>query len=351
MPASRTVSTLGLITAATLLLAACGATGSTDAPDATDTEAPSFEYESPTPVVRAPLTGLETDADTALTASLAAKIDNHPEARPQIGVERADVVIEELVEGGLTRYVAVWHSDVPELIGPVRSIRPMDPDIVGPYGGIIAYSGGQPQFVSMMQAAPVINAIHGGQFDGGAFARDASRIAPHNVVVSAQELVAQHPDAEPPAVQYSFADDSATATASLDGEPASQLNLVFGQASNQSWDWDEESGRWLRSQAGVPDFSASGERLGAENLVVLRVPVSFGLGVPKTELIGGGEALVASGGRILPASWSKNERDGRIRIVDEQGALIRLAPGQSWVSLVPLSGAVSAVEVEAQPTP
>ena len=71
------------------------------------------------------------------------KIDNHEDARPQVGLNRTDLVFEELVEGGLTRYVAVWHSDVPDAVGPVRSIRPMDPDIVAPLGGIIAYSGGQ----------------------------------------------------------------------------------------------------------------------------------------------------------------------------------------------------------------
>lgn len=76
-----------------------------------------------------------------------------------MGLQHTDIVFEELVEGGLTRYVAVWHSNVPAEIGPIRSIRPMDPDIISPLGGIVAYSGGQYRFVQLMRATPVHNAI------------------------------------------------------------------------------------------------------------------------------------------------------------------------------------------------
>ena len=119
-------------------------------------------YVTPPPTTLAPLTG-ETVAGRAacVSPSLAAKIDNHVDARPQVGLEHTDLVFEELVEGGLTRYVAVWQSDVPAEIGPIRSIRPMDPDIISPLGGIVAYSGGQDRFVEAMKATNVYNAIHG----------------------------------------------------------------------------------------------------------------------------------------------------------------------------------------------
>ncbi len=106
-------------------------------------------YETPPPIAVAPLTGELVEPGSLTAPSLAAKVDNHPNARPQQGLEHTDLVFEELVEGGLTRYVAVWHSDVPAEIGPIRSIRPMDPDIVSPLGGIIAYSGGQYRFVNL----------------------------------------------------------------------------------------------------------------------------------------------------------------------------------------------------------
>ena len=132
----------------------------------------------------APLTG-EVAAAPITTPSLAAKVDNHPGARPQFGLERADIVVEELVEGGLTRYVAIWQSDVPDEIGPVRSIRPMDPDIISPFGGIVAYSGGQYRFVEAMEATGVYNAIHGQSDTEDTFYRTDLRDSPHDVIVRA----------------------------------------------------------------------------------------------------------------------------------------------------------------------
>lgn len=118
-------------------------------------------YVTPDPTELAPLRGTTVPAGSLNHASIAAKVDNHWDARPQVGLERTDMLFEELVEGGITRYVAIWQSDIPELLGPVRSIRPMDPDIVSPFAGIICYSGGQQRFVRLMLDTPVYNAIHG----------------------------------------------------------------------------------------------------------------------------------------------------------------------------------------------
>ena len=112
-----------------LLVAGC----SVDAPMPNSApSSPSFvsSYVPPPAYGISPLTGEQIEVGALAAPSLAAKVDNHPDARPQVGLERTDIVFEELVEGGLTRYVAVWHSDVPAIIGPVRSIRPMDPDII-----------------------------------------------------------------------------------------------------------------------------------------------------------------------------------------------------------------------------
>jgi hypothetical protein len=120
--------------------------------------------------------------------SLTAKIDNHEAARPQVGLDRTDIVFEELVEGGLTRYAAVWHYDIPNEIGPVRSIRPMDPDIISPFGGLVAYSGGQEVFVNMMMNTPVRNLVF--DYDtSGIFYRYDAHEAPHNVILHASDAV------------------------------------------------------------------------------------------------------------------------------------------------------------------
>ena len=146
-----------------LLLAGCVPQVESVVPSATPSSAAPTPTLTPTPVpvYLAPLTGVEIGEGELTGPSIGAKIDNHPAARPQVALESADIVFEELVEGGLTRYLAVWHSKIPEELGPVRSVRPMDPDIVTSFGGIIAYSGGQERFVDMMEATGLLNAIHG----------------------------------------------------------------------------------------------------------------------------------------------------------------------------------------------
>jgi hypothetical protein len=299
-------------------------------------------YETPAPVAYAPLTGVAVeDPATLAHPSLAAKIDNHPDARPQVGLEATDLLIEELVEGGLTRYVAVWHSKVPAEIGPIRSIRPMDPDIISPFGGIVAYSGGQLRFVAIMQQTNVYNAIHGQKDTADVMYRTKTKAAPHNVLVKAPELIAMHAELPPPPQQYSYADTMAGATATREGQPMAGVDLVFGGSAHPSWRWDAASGRWLRLQDGAVDTDSNGAQLSAANVVIVRVPISNDGGVPKTELIGGGEAWVLSGGGMVHANWSKPERTAPIRLVDDTGAVIRLAPGNSWFELVPNSGSVT----------
>jgi len=301
-------------------------------------------YETPPPVAYAPLTGVAVeDPATLAHPSLAAKIDNHPDARPQVGLQATDLVFEELVEGGLTRYVAVWHSNVPAEIGPIRSIRPMDPDIISPFGGIVAYSGGQLRFVAIMQQTDVYNAIHGQKDTADVMYRTKTKAAPHNVLVKAPELIGMHAELAPPPQQYSYADAMAGATATREGQPVAGVDLVLGGSAHPSWRWDAASGRWLRLQDGAVDSDSNGAQLSAANVVVVRVPISNDGGVPKTELIGAGEAWVLSGGGMVHANWSKTDRTAPIRLVDDTGAVIRLAPGNSWFELVPNSGSVTPV--------
>ncbi len=321
------------------LLSACS-----DGLAPTEDPAPTYssDYVEPAATALAPLRGTAVEVGSLEHPSIAAKIDNHDAARPQIGLERADLVVEELVEGGITRYVAVWHSDVPDEIGPVRSIRPMDPDIVSPFGGIIAYSGGQPQFVRMMQDAPVLNVVHGSAGTDDLFSRTAEKSAPHNVILRAADLVAQHGDLAAPAVQFAYAADAASSTAAKEGAPTARLDLVFSNARQPSWAWDDAGLHFLRAQNGEVDLDASGAQLSAVNVVTLRVPVTMGE-VPKTELIGEGEALVSTGGGTVSATWIKRSATDRIRLVDAFGVDVRLAAGSTWIELVPTAGSATVV--------
>ena len=282
----------------------------------------------------APLRGTPVDPAVAEQPSLAVKIDNHPAARPQIGLERADLVFEELVEGGLTRYAAVWHSDVPAEVGPVRSIRPMDPEILSSLGGIVAYSGGQPQFVDLMKATPLLNVI----FDEdatGLFERAEDRDSPHDVVLAAAETVRVHSDLAEPRAQFDYTVDGEAATAVLAGDPTNTIVSRFSESGGRSWAWDPAQAAYLRSQDGAPDLDTAGSPLRATNIVVLRVEVDRDGDVPRTILTGSGEAWVSTGGSTMPATWFKDGPAAPIRLSDEAGATIELAPGNTWIELVP----------------
>lgn len=335
---ARSGGALGVLVVTSILLSGC------TTPEPVDVKpTPTYvsDYVAPAALVLAPLRGTPIEAGTGSNASIAAKIDNHVAARPQVGLDTTDIVFEELVEGGLTRYVAIWQSAIPKELGPVRSIRPMDPDIVSPFKGIIAYSGGQPRFVQLMKNTGVYNAIHGQADTATTFYRTPTKIAPHNVLVKAREVIADHKKLKAPAQQFGYSLDTASSTAAKDGKPTEEIQLVFGPPSKPSWTWGPKAGAWVRWQNGVKDVAASGARISATNIVVLRVGVDTGLGVPKTDLIGSGDAWVASGASYVKARWSKSSATSRIRLVDATGTAIRLAPGNTWIELVPTSGSIA----------
>jgi hypothetical protein len=324
-----------------LTTAGCAPEKSTPSP--TQTPRPTPSHHTPAPTAIAPLRGTTVPVGSLDHASIAAKIDNLPAARPQVGLESADLVYQELVEGGLTRYVAVWQSAIPALLGPVRSIRPMDPDIVSPLGGIICYSGGQQRFIDLMRKTPVYNAIHGQADTASTFFRTPTKAAPHNVLVKAQELLAQHASIPAPAQQFDFSPGVSSSTAAKDGTPTAVVNYAFSGVTNGSWTWDAPKGEFLRSQGSGPDLDGAGAQLSATNVVVVRVNVTNDQGVPKTILIGSGEAWISSGGGTVHATWSKASATDPIHLVDGAGATVRLAPGNTWIELVPSAGSVSFV--------
>ncbi|TFD48352.1 DUF3048 domain-containing protein [Cryobacterium frigoriphilum] len=315
-----------------------GCTG--DSPVSTDSPTkPSSTWDSryvaPEATKLSALRGVTVPAGSLMNPALSVKIDNHEAARPQIGLERADIVFEELVEGGLTRYLGVWQSDIPDTLGPVRSIRPMDPDIMTPFGGIAAYSGGQQQFLDMMNATPLLSVIF--DYDtSGLFSRTGDKSAPHNVILQSASVVAAHTDLAPPAQQFAYAPTVAASSAVIDGTPINAINTRFSNARFPSWAWNGEAQSYLRSQEGAADFDSNGTQLRATNVVVMRVDIDDSFGeVPKTTMVGSGDASVSTGGKSIHATWSKASQADPIRLVDDNGVTIRLGPGNTWIELVP----------------
>lgn len=287
------------------------------------------------------LTGVTSDALVNRPA-LAIKVENSREARPQTGLEYTDVVWEEVVEGGITRYIAVYHSQVPEAVGPIRSVRPMDANIIAPLAGLMVFSGGQPPFVQSVRDVGLQVVEEGSP---GLY-RTKDRRAPHNVFGTPATILEQadatHQDS--PKGEFLFAADAATASAAVAGAPTASIAVVMSSSSRPSWAWDAASGRFLRSEGTTPAVSSTGAQLGATNVVLLRVDVvntpfldPAGTPVPETLVIGSGEAVIATGGKSVAATWTKPDAATPFSLTAADGTPITLAPGNTWVELVPTS--------------
>ena len=332
------------VTASIALLTGCAST-----PKASPSDTPAAKvYET------APLTGIKFEQGTNANLagpSVACKIDNLDVARPQLNLNRTDIVFDEMVEGGLTRFVAVWHSDKPDAVGPVRSIRPMDPDIISPLGGIVCYSGGQLKFVKMMQATDVFNANETEEQGKGTFSRDPKREAPHNVIVNVAKLAAAHSDLAAPKPMFAIAEDLASASANA-GEPVKSFKVYF-PAALAEWVWDSKSGTWLRNQDGKLDTDAAdGSTLSTVNVVVMKVKVDHQYGhVPKDLVIGSGTATVFANGKMITGTWSKADQKASIVLTDAAGKEIKLAPGRTWVELQPTESEGGKLKVTLAPKP
>jgi hypothetical protein len=332
------------LVAGSLLLGGCTAESAPTSAASSSTPTTS-ESATPTaePVTIYPLTGEPLEEGAELNASIASKIDNQIQARPQVGLQYTDLVYEELVEGGITRYVAVWQSQIPKEYGPVRSIRGMDPAIVSPLGGIITYSGGQPIFVRGIKKTDVVNVSHddyGG--DSTLFHRISTKIAPHNVIASGKNILKKFgDDVEAPAQQFPYSVDAATSTAAVWGTDTSVIKPTFSTTSQPSWKWSEKKGVWLRSQKGVKDVDDKGDQLSAVNVVTIRVTLKTISHTPVSQLVGTGKATVSSGGKTVEGTYTKKSKKGKIRIVDDNGTPIKLAPGNTWIELVATGGSVT----------
>jgi hypothetical protein len=324
-----------------LLLGGC-AGAALPAPSATATVV-ADKTAPPAPVVPEawPLTGVA--GDVIARPAVAVKIENTAEARPQTGLEGADVVWEEIVEFGVSRLVAVYHSTLPREVGPIRSVRPADAAIASPLRGLFAFSGGQEAILDLMAGTPLQLLSHDDGDDG--FYRVRTRRAPHNVYGSLTDFLAQADAAhqDQPGEQFTFARRPGGATAQRLGSPAPTIDLELAPGVSPSWTWDGGAERWLRSEAAGPSFTAAGERLSVTNVVVVVVEsfdsgldAQLGEPVPDLRLVGSGRGLLASGGKAIEVTWSKAERAAPLVLTAPDGTVATLGPGTTWVELVPL---------------
>ncbi|WP_139977763.1 DUF3048 domain-containing protein [Nocardioides litoris] len=285
------------------------------------------------PVDTWPLTGLPVRRGSSSTDHpvLVTKIDNTGASAPQRGLGSADLVVEELVEGGATRLAVFFYSQVPGEVGPVRSMRASDIGIVPPADATVVTSGAAAVTVDRIKDAGIPWVTEG----SAGFSRDAARSAPYNLFADLRAVArAARQPAQRPADYLPFGD----AADLPGGRPATSLTARFSGGHATSWAYRE--GRW----SVVDGYAAEGDAFAADSVLVLRVPVGdagyldpAGNPVPETQLDGTGEAMLLHEGRVVRGTWSKDSLEAPLRLATRAGDL-RVPAGRTWVELVPAAG-------------
>jgi hypothetical protein len=267
------------------------------------------------------------------------KIDNHADARPPVGLEHADLVFDVRAEG-VTRFAAVFHSSIPVTVGPIRSSRTSDYDLLlGLDHPVYGSSGGNEGVMAGLGDLPIYELTNQTR---GEYFRDRSRPAPHNLFIHPEDLYALVPAGEGgprPWFSYRAAGEEPPGSASpVDGT----VTVSFTGGPTVGFSWDATAGRWLRTQNGQPHLTADGEQLAPANVVIM--VTTYGTSPadassPEVRSTGQGELTVLTGGHAITGTWERLEATDKPTLLDEAGDPIALAPGQTWV-LYPQAGQV-----------
>jgi hypothetical protein len=288
----------------------------------------------------APLTGLPDPGGAALTRpALTVKIENDPNALPQWGVSQADVVYEEIINGGITRLAAIFNSQAPAKVGPVRSVRPTDTQVVWPLGGIFAFSGGAQYAINSIATVPGLKLIDE-DAAGSAMFRDPTLVAPYNLFASAPALFAFKGSPTPPPALFAYRAKGVKPV----GAPVSSVVVPFPSIYPVTWTWDATTASWDRTLFAKPDVTGTGQRESPKNVVVMFVNYVNGIGTMNSyaELQGSGPAAVFTDGREVRGSWSRGSSEADvIDYTTAAGKPIALTPGQTWVELLNAGAALS----------
>jgi hypothetical protein len=285
-----------------------------------------------------PLTGLAGDVDTR--PALAVKIDNGPAAQPHTGLNAADIVIEEEVEGGVTRFAAIFHS-TSSIVGPVRSGRTTDVSLLGGLGStILLYSGANEITQQILADQPFLDLRSEGWSSG--FWRDSGRRAPSNLYTDTEPhwASASTADTAPPQ-QFAYRDPGQSAA----GASIDEFAVAY-PSSTARWEWAGD--HWQRWQRNAQHLLVNGQQVSAANVVVIEADEvatgmtdSSGGAVPEFVFVGSGRAAVFTDGVRIDGTWTKPTLTSVATFTDADGDTIELTRGRTWIQLVADMGALS----------
>jgi hypothetical protein len=295
--------------------------------------------DDPSDGVSNAINGLPADEASIERRVVAVKIDNHANARPQSGLEVADAVYEVLVEGGLTRFIALFHQSDLDVVGPNRSGRPTDAKLIAALAGAPFQVSGAQDWVQRIFAQDDVNIV----YDNGVTTyRVSKRRAPHNLYTSTLAIRQWADDKgwpdENPGNLFAFGEPTAGQA------PAEKVVVTFSGSPPSSWEWDGD--QYLRFQGSEAHMwvNEAGEtgQLGFDTVVVLKVrefitssPTGSGTSLPTADSLGSGDALVFTNGQVIEGTWEREEMTDPFTLLDSDGDEIVIAPGRLWMALVP----------------
>ena len=296
-----------------------------------------------TPPDVAPLTGLSQPSAAQLSMpAVVVKIDNVDAARPQSGLNQADVVYEEQVEGGLTRLAAVFQSTYPALVGPVRSGRLTDEGIADDLAHpVYVFSGTNNIFLPILDSQPLTPVNDSNE--GAMFWRVGDN-APHNLFTDVAKDATLSTSHVAPSPLWDFLSHGQTLGGGT-ATPAAQVSITF-PAADVSWTYSGAAHGWLRTQNGTPDLDSTGTQIKSTNLLLMFVRyVTSGTAVgeggpptpiPEAILTGSGTVWAIDGPALVKGTWARPSLTTPARLLGATGQPIALSPGNTWIELVPI---------------
>ena len=300
------------------------------------------------------LTGLPGPDDAQLKPILVVKIENNSIVRPQTGLDRADLIFEELVEGGATRFAAAYQSNIPDEVGPVRSVRHVDVSIAAPIADVFAFSGGAKRTMKYvgLELPTTMSQVREG---APGMNRKPGVSAPNNLFLDTKQMFSAVAEYDTPSsgffvpspISAAVPAPSSSATAAVvpapEGKTVNTVEVAFSTLAKPNWKWNATDKLWMRSEGSNPFNNIDGSQFGTNNLVIIEIREvdagykgSTGGYVPRSVTSGSGRGWVLSNGKAVEVKWNKPTVVSQMELSDTNGNPFTMPTGRTWVELLPV---------------